>query len=850
VVFFWLPGIWSRGLHLDWKTICSFTPDSTFFASFNRRIRVLYFRADKAGTKYFMKLAPTPILLLFIAFLAGISPVEAQLPSDPVVKKGVADLRNRQDFNEPLNLGGEWGFYWNRLLTPDSLEKAPFFAPFPSLWKDIRMDGKPLPSEGFATYTLTVILPKHRPRLGMDIPDTYCSYALYVNGVLQAENGRPGKTAGSSQPFWASRTIALPLSLPDTLQLLFQVANFWHAKGGTYKEIAIGDKDQLFLNKNRNAAYDLILAGCLFMGALFFMGLYVFGRQDKTTLYFSLFCLLYSYRMIGTDAYVLHTLFTHLNWFITIRIEYLTLSLSVALFGGYTRGLYPQDINIKIMRFMVGFCGLYSLLILFTPPYVFTRFINIFLGAMFLFIAYAFFVYLKAARNRRSGSLYALLSTGVMLLIFLIINLNYFEWLPTEKGLVFAGYIAFFFLQSLALSHRFAHTFRKANLQAHQGLKAKSEFLSTMSHEIRTPLNAVIGMTHLLLHNDPRKDQEKELDVLLFSANNLLSIVNNILDYNKIEEGKIHFEQISMDLDLIASNIVAGLRTAASEKGIGLQLKVDERLERKVMGDPTRTAQVITNLVHNAIKFTNQGTVCISIQVQSLDHGTAKLTLSVEDTGIGIPVDKQELIFERFTQADSSTSRSYGGTGLGLAICKKILELQGVRLQLKSEPGRGSRFYFTQNFLLSPDPVNGQERAIPPSDRKIKKLLGVSILLVEDNPMNVLVAQTILEKEGALVDLATDGEETLNAFESGRHDLILMDLHMPVMDGYQATQLLRKRGETLPIIALTANTPQEVEKDAYSAGLTDIVVKPFDPDNLCQVILRYVQIDPNARRAS
>jgi signal transduction histidine kinase/ActR/RegA family two-component response regulator len=670
----------------------------------------------------------------------------------------------------------------------------------------------------------------------MEVPDVYCSYKLYINGVVQAQNGEPATTASEAIPFWTTRTIALPAGESDTLVLVLQVANFWHAKGGTYKKILIGDKDVLFLKKNREAAFDLVLAGCLFMGGLFFLGLYVFGRHDYTTLYFSLFCLLYCYRMVGTDAYILHSLLPGMNWFITIRIEYITLSLSAALFTRYTKHLYPLDTHPVLMRWMSLFCLAYSAITILTPPIIFTRFLNIFLVAMFVCTGYALYVYLQAARNRRSGSLFALLSTGVMLAILLVINMNYFGIIPPMKALVFAGYIAFLFLQSLALSHRFAHTFKQAALQAQQGLKAKTEFLSTMSHEIRTPLNAVIGMTHLLLRNKPRTDQKGELDVLLFSANNLLSIVNNILDYNKIEEGKIIFEHIPMDLPGIGRNIVAGLQNNAHEKGIGLLMDIDPRLDKRLMGDPTRISQVITNLVHNAIKFTREGHVRLSIHVDSIDAGSANVTIKVEDTGIGIAKEKQYMIFDRFTQADSSTSRSYGGTGLGLAITKRILELQGVALQLDSEPGQGSVFYFTQAYSFS----TGSEGELGPSPGATdphRLLQGVNILLVEDNPLNVLVAQTILENAGAVVDVAGNGQEALNKLDSSRHRLILMDLHMPVMDGYEATMLLRKRGETLPIIALTASTPKEVESEAFAAGLTDIVIKPFDPDDLYRVIL-------------
>ncbi len=467
---------------------------------------------------------------------------------------------------------------------------------------------------------------------------------------------------------------------------------------------------------------------------------------------------------------------------------------------------------------------------------------------MFLCIAYALYVDLQAARNKRSGSLYGLLSTAVMLVISLMLNLHYFGFIPPVKGIIFIGYISFFFLQSLSLSHRFAHTFRQAAFQAQQGLRAKSEFLSTMSHEIRTPLNAVIGMTHLLLRNEPRKDQEEELSVLLFSANNLLSIVNNILDYNKIEEGKIGFEQIPINLEAIAANIVAGLKLTANEKGVELLIRVEGHPGRKLLGDPTRISQVITNLVHNAIKFTREGWVHLSIRLDDLMEESATLTISVEDTGIGIAPEKQHMIFDRFTQADSSTSRSYGGTGLGLAITRRILELQGVTLHLKSEPGKGSLFYFTQTFPLSTEKSEEHPYELL-EPRKNHLPEGLFILLVEDNPLNVLVAQTILENSGVTVDVAINGQEALDRLDTTRHHLVLMDLHMPVMDGYEATAILRKRGETVPIIALTASTPTEVERQALAAGLTDVLVKPFNPDDLCRIILQHLQpvaISPHA----
>jgi signal transduction histidine kinase/ActR/RegA family two-component response regulator len=759
----------------------------------------------------------------------------------PLAHQGMIDLRNQDLFGKSLALNGQWGFYWNRLLPPDSFSTPPpAYVPYPVLWKELSLDGHPVPTIGYATYTLTVLLPHKRPRIGLEVPDAYCSYKLFVNGVLQAQDGVPARSRENATPFWATKNLALPPGEPDTLHFVMQIANFWHARGGPYKDILIGDKDVLFLKKNRDVAYDFLMAGCMFMGGLFFLGLFVFSSHDKAILYFSLFCIVFSYRMVGTQHYALHLLFSNLDWFLTIRVEYLSLSLAMAFFCAYTRKLYPDDIIPVVTKALIWLCLAYSVLVLVMPTLVFTHLLIGFLSMMFFCIAYSMYVFLTAARHRRSGSVFALLSTGVMLFIGTIMNLHYFGFISDWRAVLFISYIGFFFLQSLALSHRFAHNFRQATWQAQQGLRTKSEFLSTMSHEIRTPLNAVIGMTHLMLRNNPRTDQKEDLGVLLFSANNLLSIVNNILDYNKIEEGKIGFEHIPMDLAAIARNIVAGLMNAAGERGIILRAEVDPRLDKKVLGDPTRTSQVINNLVHNAVKFTKVGSVRLSITVDSTEQDRITVTVKVEDTGIGIPAEKHGVIFDRFTQADSSTSRSYGGTGLGLAITKKILELQGVTLNLHSEPGKGSTFYFTQTFTSSNEPI-GENSDLEPAADSDQRLRGIHILLVEDNPLNVLVAQTMLENNGATVDVAVNGVEALDKLDARSHHLILMDLHMPVMDGYEATVLLRKRGETLPIIALTASTPKEVESDAFAAGLNDVVVKPFSPEELYRVILQYVQ---------
>ncbi len=380
----------------------------------------------------------------------------------------------------------------------------------------------------------------------------------------------------------------------------------------------------------------------------------------------------------------------------------------------------------------------------------------------------------------------------------------------------------------------------QARIKAEEASMARQRFLSMMSHEIRTPLNGIIGTAHLLAREDPRADQKEYLDTLVFSGNHLLSLVNDILDFSKIEADKIEFESIDFNIRELLSGLLKIFTYRATDKDIVLNSEVSDLIPLFLKGDPVRLNQILTNLIGNAIKFTEKGQVGINI---SLLHKEKEVTCRfiVSDTGIGIPEDKLTTIFELFSQADSNTTRRFGGTGLGLAITKKLVELQNGKIEVKSTPGIGSSFIFDMTFGISFKQLQSEESKTVDN---LKPLDGIRILLVEDNKINQMIATKFLKRWNATVLHAENGLEAFNMIQQHIFDIVLMDLQMPVMDGYEASAKIRQLSGDyfahLPIIALTASSLLEVKDGITSAGMNDIINKPFIPENLNNKIFEYV----------
>jgi signal transduction histidine kinase len=762
----------------------------------------------------------------------------------PTAVQGTLDLRGWDFLRDgPIKLDGEWGFYWKELLDPKSKEltkKPPHYFQFPKIWNGGEVDGIELNSLGYATYSLTVLLPENHPPLLMWVEDFYSSYDLFINGEVFSKNGIVGKTKEESLPQFYPKTKALR-EKSDTLHMVLQVSNFIHRKGGSSQSITLGEEMELTRAKEVELAYDWILAGAMFMGGFFFFGLYLFGRHDKPMLYFSLFCLVYAYRNIGSDIYAINSVWENMPFSILLRLEHLSVFMGLYFFVRYIVSLYPEEIFKPIFSVFFWITLGISFLTVVGPILLFTSILPYYLYVLLLAICYGVYIVVMAAIHRRPAAMYALVAK---LIVFTIVGYNvlvYFGLTPRVVLFNFIAHILFFFFQGLILSFRFAQNLKEAKEQAEKASRARTEFLSTMSHEMRTPLNAVLGMTNFLIEDKPKQTQKESLNTLKFSAERLMNLITELLDFSKIDSGQIAFSTEKISLKEFLDSVHSPFEKTAKQKQLDFQLKIADNVPDHILCDKARLSQVLVNLLDNAFKFTASGFVHLKVSLEEKESDSVKLLFEVIDSGIGIKESQSEMIFESFSQGNASTTREYGGTGLGLSIIRRLLRLQGSDIQFVSTPGEGSRFYFSQWFGLvktaekSPAPV-----APKVIDRNIVE--SKKILVVEDNKVNVLVIKKFLQKWGANIEIAGNGQIAVEKHTATPFDIILMDLQMPVMDGYKATEKIRETDAKTPIIAITAAIPSDIRDQIFTVGMNDIVTKPFVPEDLHEKLIKYLSL--------
>jgi len=382
--------------------------------------------------------------------------------------------------------------------------------------------------------------------------------------------------------------------------------------------------------------------------------------------------------------------------------------------------------------------------------------------------------------------------------------------------------------------------------------KAKEQFLANISHEIRTPINGIAGMANLLSQTPSPDERETYLNAIKHSAENLKVIINDILDLAAIESGKLRFEKIAFNLKDLLPSLMSTFAYQAKEKKLALDYRIDEKLNKILLGDPVRLNQILINLINNAVKFTHTGSIQVKCSDEREQRGTCWVKIEVTDTGVGIPEEKLTTIFESFSQADESVTRRYGGTGLGLTIVKQLVELQKGKIHVVSKEHVGSTFIVTIPYAIGK--VSDITQSTPKLDTGLtdNKASSLRVLLVEDNDINRLYAKSILKKWQCFIDVAENGVVAIEKIKNNFFDVVLMDVQMPVMDGYEATKAIRAMHQSanIPIIALTANATQTDVEKCLAAGMNDYLPKPFTPEDLYRKLFDDLKIKPSTKEDS
>ena len=790
-----------------------------------------------------------------------------------VAEKGILDLRE-YDFPErgPLLLKGDWEFHWDALIPP-----AAFGGPDPARgeyrmvpgnWKNYTIRGGRLPITGSATYRLRVATNGREREFGLRLKRIYSAYRLYINGALAAENGVVGRGADDTEARLAIKTVFFD-TYTTTIEIVLQVANPYYHRAGILIPPELGTQEQISRKHINALATDLFLLGVICIMAAYFFVLFLMMRE-RSSLYFSAFCAVVGLRaaLITGERFLYHV-FPAMSLRTDMVLQTFAIYLLIPSFLAFLYHIFLRRSNLGITRFIAYVSLLFLVADLLTLPRLSGRILTLYYPFLLFGLAYMAFVIISSIRKRESEAYME--GFGFLFILFTAVHdmLVDREILHSDYILPL-GLLCFIFVQAVILSRRFSSAFgrlkglleenwkitevlesrveertadiRKMNeslvaarIQAEEASSAKSRFLANMSHEMRTPLNGVLGYAELIQETDPKVIHHGYAGKIIEESRNLLGLINHLLDLSKIEAEKLTLDLHPFDFYGLVESVRDILSPLAAKKQLEFQVVLGEGIPRYIIGDASRLRQILVNLGGNAIKFTRTGGVKIRVEQQEQERNVAVILFVIQDTGIGIPRNFQTRIFERFTQAQSGPSRLYGGTGLGTTIAKQLVELMNGTIDLFSEEGKGSTFWVSIPFpRTGGDGCSAQTEEIPEPASPAASLKGKTILLVEDYPATQRITRHHLESEGARVIVADNGREGLHCFENNEVDCILMDVHMPGMDGLEATRVLRgfPGGGQIPVIGMTASAFAEDVKACIEAGMTDVLTKPLRKNEL------------------
>ncbi|MBB6729890.1 ATP-binding protein [Cohnella zeiphila] len=770
---------------------------------------------------------------------------------EPRAKNGVLDLRD-WDLKKDgaLRLNGAWSFYWGQLLTEGAGTDSASLAKVPGTWK-----GAGLPGRGYATYRLHVRTRGGDGPLALQIPAIAPAYRIYADGKEIAQVGTVAADKGETRNAYFPQTVEFtPAS--DEFDLLVQVANRLYPNGGIWFSLTLGAEGDMLHRQERSSLADMaVFGGCALLG-LYQLALYALRRSERSILYFGICCLLGAIRQWVVGDIYLAEFYPDVSIRLLIALEYLAFYGGVTMAALFVRELYPKEFSGKIVKSLAwvgaGFIGTVLLL----PAETYTELIGYFQWVALF--AFAFFIggFALASWRGRGGALLQL--TGWLAFVASAVHDIFYSkdwifWIDVQ--LVPYGFILLVFIEVLELARRFVNAYRTIGTMSDELIamnRMKDEFLANTSHELKTPLHGIMNLTQALSEGRSgplNGTQREQLEAVVSVARRMSNLINDILDLSLLRNNGIRLRRGRVDVRAVVTAQEEVFRHYIGSKPVSLRLEWPESLP-DAYADESRLLQVVYNLIGNAIKFTPEGEVVVSARAEG-----AMLRISVADTGIGIPEDKLETIFQSFEQVGTSAAPEYGGAGLGLGIAKRLVELHGGAVAVASKRGEGSVFSFTvpvaegvremqEGSFGDPDSAifgaarlsAGRAEAAASLEFPEAVQSEQAILAVDDDPVNLRVLKTVLANEPYEVLTASGGLEALNLLErsGGRIGLVILDVMMPGMSGYETCRRIREKYglSELPVLLTTVRSGPDDLMYGFEAGANDFLAKPFQPHEL------------------
>ena len=832
-------------------------------------------------------------LLLGFLFLSACQN-DNTLSEIPQAQAGRLDLQS-WDFQRDglINLDGEWAFYWEALLSPGQVQPdtpPDAYVPVPDAWTDYRLQGEALPKFGYATYHLQLDLPHDETVYGLYVDGQNTATKLWVADQLLLEVGQVGATSAEMIPQKKPHTLFFQRS-QNPVDITVQIANFHHHQAGFRNQVTLGLAKDIHEFQIRQWLFDAFLVGIFLIMGLYHLSLYFFRQEENSPLFFALLALLLALRtsLGGQDIFL--EILPEASWFLRIQLEYLTFYLGVPLFVLFMYSLYPREVPRWFVGASIFFGLVFSLMTLILDATIVTQTPDYYqIITLLQIIIFLPILIIICWRHQQEAWLLGL-GAGILFVSVLIDTLH-LRGLIAFGDTFSYGFLSFIFVQALLISMRFSKAFYLVESMSKRLLtldKLKDQFLANTSHELRTPINGIIGLAQSLLDGVtgdlPQKTQHN-LSLIVTSGKRLANLVNDLLDFSKLQHQDLFLQQKALDMYIVADLVLSLSSPLIGGKPLKLLNKIPKNMAT-AWADENRVQQIMHNLLGNAIKFTDAGYVEVSAeQVSQAQGGQAQvdgpfLAIHVRDTGIGIPQEKFEEIFQSFEQVDGSIERNYGGTGLGLAISKQLVELHGGHIWLESTLGQGTQFTFTlpiaetaqksvapassERLLdeasthLTPESVleNGAEVEIIQSETLAElhpkldlvdtlatqarpnsendQALPYHILIVDDEPINLQVLNNHLQLRNYQVTQAHNGLEALELMKTGPNfDLVILDIMMPRMSGYELSQKIRTlySANQLPMMMLTAKDQVLDLVTGFEAGVNDYLTKPVNKDEL------------------